>query len=132
MATAADTNILLRLILDDGPAQAARVRSLVEHTVATGQALFVPDVVLCEFAWVLGRSYRVRRQELETTLRGLADAAHLTFESGERLERALEAFAVGRGDFPDYLIRGRARDAGCDRVATFDQALLRENGFVAP
>lgn len=37
-----------------------------------------------------------------------------------------------RGDFPDYLIRERALSAGCDAVVTFDRALHREPGFVAP
>ena len=36
------------------------------------------------------------------------------------------------GDFADYVIKEHARAAGCDEVATFDWALLKEPGFVAP
>jgi predicted nucleic-acid-binding protein len=45
---------------------------------------------------------------------------------------ALGAFAAGAGGFTDYFIRAQAHAAGCDAVATFDRALLREPGFVAP
>lgn len=46
--------------------------------------------------------------------------------------RALNAYERGRADFADYLIREHARRAGCDNVATFDKALLKEPGFIAP
>ena len=54
------------------------------------------------------------------------------FEAPDGLGRALSAFARGTGDFADYVTRERAREAGCTEVATFDRALLREDGFVAP
>ena len=48
------------------------------------------------------------------------------------LARALAAHGSGRGGFPDYVIRETARGAGCQTVATFDKALLREPGFERP
>jgi predicted nucleic-acid-binding protein len=44
----------------------------------------------------------------------------------------LEGFVAGKGNFADYVIKEHARAAGCDGVATFDRALLKEEGFVAP
>jgi predicted nucleic-acid-binding protein len=52
--------------------------------------------------------------------------------SSDGLARALHDFQNGRGDFADYLIRAHALDAGYDAVATFDRALLKEPGFLAP
>jgi predicted nucleic-acid-binding protein len=40
-------------------------------------------------------------------------------------------YAHGKGDFADYVIREQARAAGCERIATFDRALLEEELFVA-
>jgi predicted nucleic-acid-binding protein len=37
-----------------------------------------------------------------------------------------------QGDFADYLIRDIAIDEGCEKVATFDQALLDDSEFIAP
>jgi predicted nucleic-acid-binding protein len=59
-------------------------------------------------------------------------ARHLRFEDTDRLSRAVKAFREGRGDLSDYLIREHARKAGCDRIATFDKVLLREDGFFPP
>jgi predicted nucleic-acid-binding protein len=52
--------------------------------------------------------------------------------SSDRVSRCVRAFADGRGDFADYVIREHARDAGYDEVATFDRALLKQDGFISP
>lgn len=56
----------------------------------------------------------------------------MSFRDVDGLVRALEGFVTGKGDFADYVIKEHARTAGCDEVATFDRALLKETGFVAP
>jgi len=81
---------------------------------------------------VLSVSYGIGRPEIVAALRDLFRARHLAFAAPDQLTRALAAFANGKGDFADYLIREHARAHGCEAVATFDRALLRENGFVAP
>jgi predicted nucleic-acid-binding protein len=53
-------------------------------------------------------------------------------DSTDRLVRAVRAYRDSKGDFADYLIREVAREAGCTEVATFDRALLRDDGFVSP
>jgi predicted nucleic-acid-binding protein len=65
-------------------------------------------------------------------LRKVVHARQLTFRASDILVRALEAYADGKGDFADYLIREDAVAAGCDSVATFDKALLKEPGFARP
>ena len=62
----------------------------------------------------------------------LLDARHLTFRSSDRISQAVEAYGAGKGDFPGYLIRANAMDAGCESVVTFDKALQREAHFRAP
>ncbi len=129
---ALDTNVLVRFIVDDDKHQAARALKLIERAMESQEALFVSDIVLCEFVWVLSASYRVARAEIAATLGRLVQSRQLSFTDGERVRRATDAFAKGRGDFADYLIREHARDAGCTAVATFDRALLKDTLFVAP
>ena len=43
-----------------------------------------------------------------------------------------DAFRAGSGDFPDYIIRERARRAGALPVCTFDRRLQSEEGFAGP
>jgi predicted nucleic-acid-binding protein len=129
---ALDTNVLVRFLVVDDNSQSARAARLVERTVAASATLFVSDVVVCETVWVLLSSYRVSRAEVGSILGQLFKASHLSFRDVDGLQRALERFVRGRGDFADCLIQEHARAAGCAEVATFDSALLKEKGFVAP
>jgi len=106
---------------------------LLERTAsARGEGVFVSDIVVCEMVWVLLGCYGVSRAEVSEILGQLLKATNVTFQNVDSLLRAVEAFAPGRGDFADYVIRESARAAGCNKVATFDRALLREPGFIAP
>ena len=129
---ALDTNVLVRFLVQDDEDQTARVQALLQRAVDRGLSCYVSDVVLCELVWVLERSYKIHREEIGQGLRQLLRARHLLFSSTDRLFRALEAYASRRGDFADYVIREHARSAGCESVATFDKALLAEQGFMAP
>lgn len=126
------TNVLVRFLVEDDKAQAAAAAALVKRAIAAGEALFVADVVLCEVVWVLEVSYKVPRAEVIHALGQLLHARHLSFSAPDRLARALASFSSGKGDFADYVIREQAIAAGCDVVATFDGALLKEAGFKKP
>jgi len=129
---ALDTNVLVRFLVEDDAAQHRRAVRLIEKASGTGEPVLVTGVVLCELVWVLTFSYRVARPRVVDVLRQLLHARQLLIASGDAVARAVDAFATGRGDFADYLIREEARAAGGISVATFDRALLAEEGFVEP
>jgi predicted nucleic-acid-binding protein len=129
---ALDTNVLVRFLVEDDEVQSARAAKLVGRAIGEGEQLFVSDVVLCEVVWVLRASYGFERAEIAGVLQRMLVAAHLTFAGSDRLKRAAESFEHGKGDFADYVIREQALAAGCERVATFDRALLKEEHFAAP
>lgn len=126
---AVDTNVLVRFLVRDDEAQFARASRLFSTAQRSDDAVFVSGIVLCELVWVLQRAYRVPKTEIVATLIELVRARHVELESPEIVERAINAFEKGRGDFADYLIRERAFGADCDGVATFDRALRGETGF---
>lgn len=126
---ALDTNVLIRFLVEDDAEQTERATRLLSRADERGEPCFVSDVVVCETVWVLQRSYRLGKSEIVEILDRLLRARQLCFDSTDRLADALAAFAQGRGDFADYLIREQAREAGFDSVATFDGALLSEAGF---
>jgi len=128
---ALDTNVLVRYLVKDDATQTALAAELIDRVIAADESLFVSDIVVCETVWVLRVSYRVGRSEVAALLRQLFRARHLLFRAVDQLSRALEAYAAGKGDFADYLIREHARAADCESVATFDTVLVRERGFVA-
>lgn len=129
---ALDTNVLVRFLVRDDPAQSGAARRLVAGAIERFESLFVPEVVVCETVWVLTASYKVSRAQVIATLRDLLRARHLEFSAPERISRALDAFEKGKGDLADYLIREQSHAAGCEAVATFDRKLLREGGFLKP
>lgn len=129
---ALDTNVLVRFLVEDDAAQHRRATQLIERASREEIPLLVTDVVLCELVWVLDYSYRVDRPELIAVLRELLSARQLLIVSRDSIARAVDAFAAGRGDFADYVIREQARAMGSDSVATFDRALLKEEGFTPP
>ena len=94
--------------------------------------MYISDIVLCESVWVLQGVYGLARHQLGLTLQQLAAARQLAFDSSDRLQRAIQSFAAGRGDFADYMIRERARAAECETVLTFDQVLLDDEMFASP
>ena len=130
--TALDSNVLLRYLLKDDPQQARKAKGLIDRLDRGGEQAHVSDVVLCEVVWVLAKTHDYRRARIGAVLRQLLAARQLTFDSRDRLLRALQAFTSGKGGFADYVIREHAREAGCDTVRTFDRDLLGEEMFAAP
>ncbi len=126
---ALDTNVLVRFLVRDDAAQARRARALIERGIEAGDRFFFSDIVLCETVWVLDRAYAFTRSEIISALRALVSARHAVFESTARIRAAIDRYAVGKGDFSDYLIAETAFAAGCTAIATFDRALHADSRF---
>jgi len=57
-----DANVLVRLFLEDNPAQCGRARRFVDAATADEPCLVNP-VVLAEFAWTLAKKMKRKRAE---------------------------------------------------------------------
>lgn len=79
--------------------------------------------------WVLREAYRLDRPTVAATLEKVLDTAQLVVEQADLARRALDDYRRGRGDFADYLIGWRNRQAGCSDTVTFDRALARSRLF---
>lgn len=129
---ALDTNVLVRFIVEDDQRQSAAAARLVDRSISREEPLFVAQIVLCELVWVLSHAYRFSRDEIAGVLHQLRRAAQLSIEGQDEVRRAVEAYALQKGDFADYLIAERAFSSGCSSVATFDRALHADSRFAAP
>ena len=67
--TALDTNVLIRYLVGDVPAQAEAARALIEGLIPDDPGFICREVVL-EVAWVLERSYRLTRPQVADALIG--------------------------------------------------------------
>lgn len=118
-----DTNILLRLWLDDDPSQNARIDALLaRHATAPG-SLLVTDVVLVEAVWTLRSAYAQDKAAQLLAVRSLLDEPAFAFEDRAAIEQAVEWFDKGRCGLPDCLVAARHARMGCEFTATFDRRM---------
>ena len=125
---ALDTNVLVRYVVEDDPAQLAAARRLIRRCVGEGLALFVPVTVVLELEWVLRSSFGFAKHDVLMTMSSLFSAAELTFESERALEVALQLFRKGSADFADCLHVALAVQAGEEPLWTFDKAAAKVSG----
>lgn len=135
---AVDTSVLLRYLLHDDEAQAARADAVFD----TAETVLITDVVVVETVWTLaGRKYRLAKAELVAVLERLFSEPNIRFEDDQVVWRALQAYrgAASAGEaglakdagFADALIVYKALRAASDAgealnaVYTFDAAMQR-------
>jgi predicted nucleic-acid-binding protein len=120
---ALDTNVVVRLLVDDDPEQCRRARRLVELAEKHEESLWLADIVLCETVWVLESCYSQPPEAIAPALKRLTRARQVLVQSSDQVAAGLAGYAEGVADFADLLILEHAKAAGCARLATFDREL---------
>jgi predicted nucleic-acid-binding protein len=115
----ADTNLLVRSLVDDDPRQAELARSELQN--AEGVALTA--TALCELVWVLRRGYRLSPAEIAGAMRVLLSGANVL--SDEALTEAGLAHLDAGGDFADGVIALNGAWLGADEFVSFDRQAVR-------
>jgi predicted nucleic-acid-binding protein len=126
---ALDTNLLVRLIVQDDEAQARAVERLLLRARRDQTSLFVADVVMCELVWVLTRRLGLGRVDIADALDRLLRTELVVVADAAITSRTLAAYRDGKGDFADYLIREQAFANEAIEVVTLDRTLKGEAGF---
>lgn len=126
---ALDSNVLLRFLVRDAPAQSQAASRIVHGAIHTEQPLFISVPVLCETVWVLQRRYKLGRDVICSTITALLDSAAFELAYPEQVQDAVAFFERGRAGFADYLIGTLAQARGCDHTYTFDRKLRGADGF---
>jgi predicted nucleic-acid-binding protein len=120
---AVDTNLLVRLIVRDDPAQVAAA----EAFVASGA--WVSHLVLAETIWVLDAVHERSAAQLAAAIEMLLNHEQLSIQDAEVVAQALARFrsrpALG---FSDCLVLEIARKAGHLPLGTFDRGLGKLEG----
>lgn len=116
-----DTNVLVRYIAQDDPAQSRRATALIERECSESDPGFVALVVLAELVWVAETCYSASREEQRRIVRRILETRQLMVQDAETVWQALRAFERGKADFADCLVECTAAAAGCIRTVTFDK-----------
>jgi predicted nucleic-acid-binding protein len=121
--TGLDTNVVIRYLTHDNPAQSSAADTLM-RSLSPEAPGFLSLVVMVETIWVLENSYDFKRDQIKEVLETLLRSKELIVERAEIVWQALRAFSDSRADFADCLIERCAYAAGCSYTATFDRAAV--------
>lgn len=114
---AADTNVIVRFLTKDDPAQSARAASLLSNRL-----VWISKTVVLETAWVLLNLYGFTAIEVNQALKDFAGLRNVRMEDPLQVAKAFEWAALGI-DLADAL--HLASSAGANRFLTFDRKFAR-------
>ncbi len=123
-----DTNVLLRLWLNDDPAQSKRIDALLAQYGSTPGSLLVTDVVLAEAVWTLRSAFDQDKAALLIAVRSLLEETAFAFEDREAIERAASLFEQASCGFSDCLVVAKHAQQSCEFTATLDRGMRKLPG----
>jgi len=118
-----DTNVLVRYLTQDDAAQFQEASNLLLGLEKAHRSAYLSTITLCETVWVLVRAYKIDRAQIVGMFEKLLDTSLFVIEDKNAVREAVDLYRVGKGDFADYLVGVRSRNAGCTVMATFDAVL---------
>ncbi len=125
MKLAVDTNVLIRAVVCDDPAQA----KVAAKVLTDAELIAVATPCLCEFVWVLLRVYDLQPADVSGAIRALLAAANVE-ANRPAVEAGLSVLEAG-GDFADGVIAYEGNWLGGEVFVSFDKkavALLTAQG----
>ena len=115
---AVDTNVVVRFLADDDPAQHKRAVALFRaHTI------WLAKTVLLETEWVLRSAFELPASDIAQALRSLTALPGVRCEDLPAVRSAIEALSAGM-DFADALHLASSRHAD-EGFASFDARFIQ-------
>ncbi len=121
---AIDTNVLVRLVTRDEPAQYRKALTFVEKH----QPVLVTQLSVLELVWVLTSRYGFDKQRTCQVVEALLETAELNMQAPAILESALKTWRKSKADFADCFILETVMAASESPLGTFDTTLGRLGG----
>ena len=123
-----DTNVLVRYITQDDPAQAPLAASVIEEQCTTEAPGYVNQIVLCELVWVLKRCYNSSTHQALQVIEQIMRTAQLQVQDPQVVWKALKQAQSGQADFADCLSIQVNLANDCAQTLTLDQAAAQVHG----
>jgi predicted nucleic-acid-binding protein len=121
---AADSNVVLRLLVRDDDAQYKAARAFV----GVAGRVFIAQIVLVEVVWALTSTYGFPKPRVIAAIERLLELEGITIQDASLVQRALEDYRASSADFSDCLILATARRENELPLGTFDARLSRLDG----
>jgi predicted nucleic-acid-binding protein len=123
MKISVDTNVLVRAVLNDDPAQSRAASKVLREA----SLIAVPLPCLCELVWVLLQGAKLSKDDVATAVRSLMNVRYVVVNQ-PAAELGLAVLEAG-GDFADGAIAYEGAWLGGEAFVSFDkQAVTHLSG----
>jgi predicted nucleic-acid-binding protein len=117
----ADTNLFLRYLTNDIPAQADLVESLLQRAAKGKVNLVTTGMVIAEIVWTLESYYELDKKEIQAMVLGILNTDGLDVIDSDLVLQAIVPYADKNVDFIDAFNAAWMVKNDVDKVYTFDQ-----------
>lgn len=121
----ADTNLFLRYLTNDIPAQADAVEALLRRAAQGELVLVITSLVIAEIIWTLESYYGLDRSQVQRSVLAILNTPGLEVADREVLFQAVLWYAEKRVDFIDAFNAAWMSRRGLARVCTVDRNHFR-------
>lgn len=118
----ADTNILLRYLLDDIPTQADIVEDFFRQAKIGKITITIPFLVFVELDFVLTKVYKFLKLQVIEKMKYIAEIGYLDIEKRNLILEVLYLYESSNLSFVDLLFYLEAKNTGKE-LLTFDRKL---------
>jgi predicted nucleic acid-binding protein len=116
MAKLLDANLIIRYFLDDDHAKA----DAVEQLLASGEELWLPDVVIAEIVWVLASYYKLSRFDIAERIESLISLKNIKANK-LLIFTAISYYCEFNLDWVDAYLAAYARENRLAYIYSYDQ-----------
>lgn len=128
----ADTNLFLRYLTNDVPAQADAVETLLQRAAKGKINLVTTVMVIAEIVWTLESYYELDKKEIQVMVLGILNTDGLEVIDSDLMLQAIVPYADKNVDFIDAFNAAWMVKNDVDKIYTFDQKHFnRFEGIVA-
>jgi predicted nucleic-acid-binding protein len=117
-----DTNLFLRYLTNDVPAQADAVEALLRQAAGGEMVLATNSLVLAEIVWVLASYYQRSRVDIRDKVLAVLNTPGLEVVDGDLVLQAITWYAEKNVDFIDAYNAAWSLVQDINVAYTFDQA----------
>ena len=122
-----DTNIILRYLMGDVPAQTAKASALMERLESGAERAELLESVIAEIVWTMESFYGVPRSEIAEKLAAILRFRGIQAARKGALVNALARYSTTSADYVDCLLAAKAAQRKLI-VYTFDAKDFRRLG----
>lgn len=114
-----DTNVLVRILMNDDPEQTPKATAALR---SADQIALAPSTI-CEVVWVLRSFFNRSPRDIAQAIRWLTEIEGAVVDT-TAIEAGITCLEAG-ADFADGIIAYEGRQLGCDVFVTFDRKAAR-------